>query len=602
MVSIFTGDNKIGILSTVKGEFSLDIPDSKINGYLYFSSIGYEIDSIKINRYSTPVSIQLTSKTYSLKEVYVMPDSTLFTLLKKAYNKIPENYPNQPTRYDVFFQETTSRNDSLAEIIEALLSVYKESYQKKWESPGQVEILSSRIKQFQKIETGFFGGAFGLISKDMVLQRDDCINPQTMKRYQYQFNGIMTLNGRDCYEIEFHSKNENDGKSTEGTILIDVETLAYASFEINAQNKENAKAIIGSILPVEYNTKIIYKPLAGKWFLKQVSSRTKHKNVRFKYPLYSSIDLIATQIQTDSVRPIPIEKRLEYMDQIESKAEAYNPKGWIDYEILANERPEQLNFQFSTDEAVTAFQKKVPSKISYNKLITTLLSKLILSYGVSYTPVSFGEINPNISFRPNPANPPFVFSGNMPSAKQSFLLQGNFGYRISKRWHLLWERSSYSFSKNISFQSGSLGIKYQYNLNNAGYPVFIGTSLFVCDRSYYRSLGAMDNLNSFTYNHKKFDAKKLDFSYGTREQTITPQISLSKRISKYFTLDFFTKYHFSIHSENNMKIKEKDGFFLFRKSATINFSDSNLNIDNPNILKNSISANKLEIGIMFSVF
>jgi len=230
------------------------------------------------------------------------------------------------------------------------------------------------------------------------------------------------------------------------------------------------------------------------------------------------------------------------------------------------------------------------------------MSKLIFSYGISYTPVSFNQINPNISFQPNPANSPFVISKIMQSAKQNFLLQGSLGYRISKKWHLLWDRSSYSFSKNISFQSGSLGIKYQYNLNNAGYPVFIGTSLFVCDRSYYRNLGIMDNLSSFTYNHKKFDAKKLDFSYGTREQTITPQISLSKRVNKFMTLDFFANYHFPIHSENNIKIKEKDGFSLFRKNTTINFNDNNLNIDNSDILKNSIFTNKLEIGIMFSFF
>ena len=602
MVSIFTRDNKIGILSTIKGKFSLDIPDSKLNEYLYFSSVGYEIDSVKINQDSFPITIQLTSKTYSLKEVYVMPDSSLFTLLKKAYNKIPENYPNQSTRYEVFFQESTSKNDSLAEIIEALLFVYKESYQKKWKSPGQVEIIKSRIKQFQEIETGFMGGAFGLISKDLVLQRDDYINPKTMKRYQYKFNGIMTINGRDCYEIEFRSGNENDDNSTRGTMRIDTETLAYVSFEINTQNKENAKSILGPIHPVEYNTKILYKPLAGKWYLERVSSRTKHKNSRLKIPLYSSIDLIATQIQTDSVRPIPIEKRLEYMEQIESKTKLYDPKGWIDYEILANERPEQLNFQFSTDEAATVFQKKIPTRLSYTKVMTTLMSKLIFSYGISYTPVSFNQINPNISFQPNPANSPFVISKIMQSAKQNFLLQGSLGYRISKKWHLLWDRSSYSFSKNISFQSGSLGIKYQYNLNNAGYPVFIGTSLFVCDRSYYRNLGIMDNLSSFTYNHKKFDAKKLDFSYGTREQTITPQISLSKRVNKFMTLDFFANYHFPIHSENNIKIKEKDGFSLFRKNTTINFNDNNLNIDNSDILKNSIFTNKLEIGIMFSFF
>ncbi len=55
-----------------------------------------------------------------------MPDSTLLTLLRKAYSKIPDNYPDQPTRYKGFFQESTSNEkDSLIELIEAELSVYK---------------------------------------------------------------------------------------------------------------------------------------------------------------------------------------------------------------------------------------------------------------------------------------------------------------------------------------------------------------------------------------------------------------------------------------------------------------------------------------------
>ena len=36
-----------------------------------------------------------------------MPDSALLTLLRKAYLKIPENYPKQPTRYKGFYQEST---------------------------------------------------------------------------------------------------------------------------------------------------------------------------------------------------------------------------------------------------------------------------------------------------------------------------------------------------------------------------------------------------------------------------------------------------------------------------------------------------------------
>jgi hypothetical protein len=113
-ISIYTKDNKTGTISTVDGKFSLDVPTSKSNGYLYFTSIEYETDSLLISKAHNQLAIQLTPKIYTLKEIYIMPDSTLLTLLRKAYQKIPENYPNQPTRYESFFQHSVfNEKDSL---------------------------------------------------------------------------------------------------------------------------------------------------------------------------------------------------------------------------------------------------------------------------------------------------------------------------------------------------------------------------------------------------------------------------------------------------------------------------------------------------------
>jgi len=224
-VSIFTKDNKTGTISTAKGNFSLDIPAYKTNTYLYFTSIEYETDSILISQANTSPVLYLTPKIYSLKEVYIMPDSTLLTLLRKAYSKIPDNYPDKPTRYIGFFQESTSNEkDNLMELIEAELSVYKESYLKKREAPGQIEILKSRIKQLQSMNTGFVGGAFLPVDNDIVLQRNNYIQPQYMKYFQYDFAGIKSWKGKDCYEIKFCPLSKDSSK-VQGSMLIDMETL-----------------------------------------------------------------------------------------------------------------------------------------------------------------------------------------------------------------------------------------------------------------------------------------------------------------------------------------------------------------------------------------
>jgi hypothetical protein len=493
-ISIYTKDNKTGTISTAKGKFSLEILPSITTEYLYFTSVEYETDSILISKTNGPLSIQLTPKIYTLKEVYVMPDSTLLTLLRKAYNKIPENYPNYPTRYEGFFQESTSiENDSLVEIIEAVLSVYKESYKNKKEAPGQIEILKSRIKQFQDFKMGFLGGAFSPVKEDFVLQRESFIDPKKFKNYQYEFAGIKTLNGKDCYEIGFHPVKKDD--NTYGTILIDTETLAYVSFEMNVENKKNAPLSLKTISPVEYKEKIIYEQQSEKWYFKQFSATTKHENWRLKSPLYSSLNFITTAIQTDSVRAIPVEKRLEYFDPIEAKTEVYNPNGWTDSNILAQEDPGKLDFQFSTDEAAGIFRQNLSKKSSFTETIIKIVPKLIMGYGINYD-----------------------------SNLQLVAFQGVLGYRFDKNWNIRWQSAEDFFNKRIDFTESSLGIEYRKNLNNAGYPVFLGTSLWISDKNYVGK-------------------------YNFREQTIAPQLSISKRISKFITLEVFANYPITIHSK-----------------------------------------------------
>jgi len=498
-VSIFTEDNKTGTISTLKGKFSLDIPSFKSSSYLYFRNIEYETDSLLISKIVNPLSIQLIPKTYLLKEVYIMSDSTLRALLRKAYNKISENYPDQPTRYEGFFQTSVLQNDSLVELIEAELAVYKESYAKTREMPGQIQIIKSRMKQLQNNRVGVVGGAFIPINGDVVLNRENYISPAKMKYFKYDFLGIKNYSGRDCYEIAFNPVNK-DSANIQGNMLIDTKTLSYVRFELNTTNQKNTRNLIGMISPTEEKISIIYEQNKEKWYLKQISSRNKYDNIRLPNPLFSSADFITTYIQTDSVRPISVEKRLEYMEPIEAKTEKYNPKAWTDYDILTNENKEQSGFQFSTDEASSIYNRKdSKKKTSFTETMIKIVPKLKLGYGLS-----------------------FDFD------KQLILYQVLIGYKFNKVWNIQWQETKDLFAKNAKYDENRLGVEFQKNINKAGYPVFLGTSLWISD-------------NRFS---NKFESG--------RQQAIVPQLSLSKRTSRYITIELFANYYFSIHSDNNL--------------------------------------------------
>jgi hypothetical protein len=384
----------------------------------------------------------------------------------------------------------------LVELIEAVLSVYKESYQKKKEMPGQIEILRSRKRQIQNIAVGFIGGAFAPVTCDIVLQREKYIQPKYFKYFYYDFIGIKNFDGKNCYEIEFYPLNKDSVKA-HGNLLIDEESLAYVAFEIQSEHPENAKNILGIMKPVQSSIKINYKQQQEKWYLKQIAGNHQYENVRLNGSLSSRLNYVTTYMQTDSVKPIPFDKRLEYMSPIEVKTETYHPSGWTDSDILANENSDQLGLQFSTDEAASVFQQNIPEKFSLRKALIQIVPKLVMGYGIHYDP-----------------------------NQKIILLQSMFGYRFNKKWSIQWQYAEDFYDRNIDLKENSLGFTFKKNLNNAGYPLFLETSLWVSDRSVKRD-------------------------YEIRTQSIVPQIALSKRISNLITVEFFVNYPILIHSAND---------------------------------------------------
>ena len=501
LVNIYTKDRQSGTASTTEGKFSLKISASQIDKYLYFSCIGYETDSLLISQTNLSPTIYLIPKIYELKEIYVIPDSTLLTLLRRAYSKIPENYPQQPTRYEGFYQESSSNDEGmLIKLVEAELAIYKESYNRKREAPGQVEILKSRLKQLQSSNVGTAGGALLPVSMDLVLQRSDYIQPQNLKYYHYDFNGVKSWKGNDCYEIEFQPLN-NDS-ILHGIMLIDVKSLAYISFEISTETPKNTKSFSEMMMPVEANYKVEYEPTDGVWHLKYITARVRHE--RFNKNRLTSADYVTTQIQTDDAEPVPIDKRLGIMEPIEAIAEAYNPKGWTDSDLLAEEKTEQLGFQFSTDEAQSIFSQKAKTSTTFTDVLIKTLPKLIVGEGMQYN-----------------------------RKYETLVKQSIYGYRLNKKWSIQGQDAEDFYYNNITFKEISLGVEYRKNLNNAGYPLFLNTSLWL--------------------SHSDFKEK----NHGRiREQAIVPQLSLSKQIGNLVTIEFFTNYPLVIHSNVNPQKKE----------------------------------------------
>ena len=201
LVSVFTSDRRFGTISNDRGVFSLYVPQSKLNTHLHFSSMNFEADSVLISRTDMPETIFLIPTSFMLDEFIVMPDCALLALLRRAYERIPENYSNRPVLYTGFLQHSRSDQEGeLTLLAEAELLVFKEAKHRPRTSGGQVEILQSRIVQLQSARGNFVGGAFAAINDDVVLQRSSFIVPRNFRYFNYTFLGVTSWRGRSVYK------------------------------------------------------------------------------------------------------------------------------------------------------------------------------------------------------------------------------------------------------------------------------------------------------------------------------------------------------------------------------------------------------------------
>ena len=597
-ISIFLKENRIGTISDLNGNFILNIPVKHENEYLYFTGIGFKKDSMLLGEIHSPLTITLTPETYMLTEVYIMSDSTLLTLLRKAYSNIPNNYPNVPTSYEGFYRESAkNENEEQADFIEAILSIYKDSYHKPSDNPGQVELIKSRKRKIRDIGVMYYGGPSLAIKYDFILSRAEFIQPKKFKDFHYHFNGIKSLNSQEFYEISFY-KTSKDTAELSGTMLIETESLAYCSFDIN----KKVKSLHPQIKYRNSNAIAHYKKINEKWYFISCVYNKEDERTNNDKKIYGTVEYITTSIKEDSVHPIPYEKQLNYFEPLILKADEYDKKkGWTDYDILDNVDINKTNFQFSIEESTEIYEKNYPKDRNFyqNKLIAFLV-KFQYTYGFSYRNVTSNEMMQHIVFKPGDNIEPFNINSYYKKETDNFLFQSTVAYKLNRNINFFYQGSSDLFNETISITENKIGIEFSKNLKRTGYPLLIQTSIAYSSNDYFSYLGTFNNPAQFTYKGKKIDSKEITFDYGYKYKSIIPQISLAKSISQLFSVKFYVSYDIRTHSNQVFRLKEKEGGFFSKKTIEMNDDDKNLNIGNNDSPWAYLDVNRVQFGLLLN--
>ena len=119
---------RIGTVSNEEGTFSIKINQTYTEDTLVCTMLGYETLYTPLEDIENQAILLMKSLPFQMNEVTVLSDEYLRYLLKSSVQNIPNNYPENKHRVQVYSQDYTISNGVHSEIIEADLTVETEGY------------------------------------------------------------------------------------------------------------------------------------------------------------------------------------------------------------------------------------------------------------------------------------------------------------------------------------------------------------------------------------------------------------------------------------------------------------------------------------------
>jgi len=575
--SIAVSGTFFGTVSNTTGDFRLIIPDKLSGSSISFSAIGYESYTMPINNISDRVIVHLKKYDYQIGEIIVMPDSSLQALLRKAYNRIPENYPDYPTQNIGFYRESLRHDGGdYLNLSEAILDVYKTTY--KNESKGQVKIIKSRKNKISGSDTinyvRFYGGLFTAHSSDIVKNRNEILRPSV--DYSYKLEGIENFKGREVYCISFHPKKIKK-KGRIGKFYIDKESLAYVKFDFRSNNEAlkwmEEDQPLTFLSSKEERFIRYYENINDKYYLRSAFFSGKIFNKKTNYMLELTEEYVTTDIITEGVEQIPYSEQVSYTTVIADVAEDYHVSDWRDYSIL--EVDSMSNTLLSSKEAEGVLARvNPPSKGEKMEKLFKFISRFeseisMVAYPVS---VSSGDYALQLSL---PSGNRIDYQFNSVDESFSFQYEMAIKYKLTRNWKLFFNAGENILSSERS-SCNNFGIEYSIPLKTYGRRIFYSVNAGYGFLEFMKTMGTANNMSEFSFGRKRFDSKEIEAFRGIKTNGIRLGSDLSFQISNLWYIRLFGGWQFNFNQTEKIRLKEKEGFFIGLNSAEENLQSEGI--------------------------
>jgi hypothetical protein len=349
--SVYKTGSSIGTVTNADGEFILKIAGKSTEGTVTIAFLGFKSKVVDITTLLKEGNIvSLEPFAVAIDEVVIKTIDPL-ELIKDAIAKIRDNYTRNPEMQTGFYRETIKQNKNYVAISEAVLDIYNSGYKDGLDF-DRVKIYKGRkSKDVRKMDTvlvKFQGGPRTAMFLDIVKNPGFVLDPEFFDKYFYKLAGVVSIDGKDNYVVEFDQKLISEYPLYQGKIYIDRDTKAITGidFKISELGLPAAASDLVKKKPVSMKMDVLsgnylvnYRVIDGKWVLNYVRSevvfRSKWEKKLFKSNITTMFEMAITDTDPQNVEKFASKESVKYSDVLADQVTAFQDDNfWGEYNTI----------------------------------------------------------------------------------------------------------------------------------------------------------------------------------------------------------------------------------------------------------------------------
>lgn len=241
-VSVSADGGKAHTVTNDDGRFTLKLQQTP--RYIQLSHIGYKTMRHEMDGRSEGLQLVMTPHVVNLQEVIVSINDPS-EIVHAAMRRIVVNYPTEPELARCFYREVTRRGSRHIAISEAVMDMYKTSYQY-GPNGDAVGILKGRrlmsLKARDTLGVKIQGGPVMAIMADVVKNPDYMLTEEGLKECQLSLEVPAKIDDRLHYVVRVEPMEQTSCPLMGGLLYIDQESLAITRAELQLDMRDWRRA------------------------------------------------------------------------------------------------------------------------------------------------------------------------------------------------------------------------------------------------------------------------------------------------------------------------------------------------------------------------